>query len=556
MGWPQLNSVFAKRHSVRKPARLRRRLALERLEDRAVPASMYDVHWLGTLAAGDNFSAAQGINDQGQVVGNSFVQDANGIPIVERAFLYTPGVGMTDLGAVGMTGAMAWDLNNSGRVTGLVHEGGSLATGGYWEWAAIWDPSGGYTIPGYGQPGMSSVAYGVNDAGIVVGHSDMVGQLPNGEAFKYDGAMLTFLGTLGGKWSYGMDINNSNYVAGFADTGENPSGDPNVYMSRYHAVIWSPTGVIKDLGTLGTDSYAYKINSAGWAVGSSLAADGYYHAFVYDGTRMIDIGSSSSHTEALSINDAGQVVAYTVNYLNSAAFLYEGGSMYDLNTLVNGLGGDTIMSAHDINNHGQIVGYGLHNTLDYSGYSSAVAVNLTAGTATNVLDGVANVAVVLGGAGDDTLTGSAGDDVLLGNAGNDVLNGGAGGNDVLVGGAGNDILTGGAGRNLLIGGLGADLLTGGSGEDILIGGTTSYDAQTQALQQLMAEWGRADLTYQQRLDHLTGKSKGGRNGSSYLKSSTVRDDGMADVLTGLDGLDWFWGTAAEARDRQSGEKLN
>ena len=69
-----------------------------------------------------------------------------------------------------------------------------------------------------------------------------------------------------------MDINNTGYVAGFADTGENPSGDPNVYMSRYHAVIWSPNGLVQDLGTFGTDSYAYKINASGQVVGSSLSA--------------------------------------------------------------------------------------------------------------------------------------------------------------------------------------------------------------------------------------------------------------------------------------------
>jgi hypothetical protein len=35
----------------------------------------FELHWLGRLA-GDNFCAAQGINDSGQVVGDSCVQDA------------------------------------------------------------------------------------------------------------------------------------------------------------------------------------------------------------------------------------------------------------------------------------------------------------------------------------------------------------------------------------------------------------------------------------------------------------------------------------------------
>ena len=196
------------------------------------------------------------------------------------------------------------------------------------------------------------------------------------------------------------------------------------------------------------------------------------------------------------------------------------------------------------------------NTLDYSGYTAGVAVNLGAGTATNVRGGMVNIANVMGGAGADTLIGDAGNNILLGNAGNDMLSGGPGGNDVLVGGAGNDSLTGSLGRNLLIGGLGADTLTGGGGEDILIGGTTNHDAKVSALQSLMAEWGRTDLTYQQRIDHLNGKTSGGANGSLYLKANTVKDDGTADRLTGLAGLDWFWALASEITDRSTGERLN
>jgi Ca2+-binding RTX toxin-like protein len=177
------------------------------------------------------------------------------------------------------------------------------------------------------------------------------------------------------------------------------------------------------------------------------------------------------------------------------------------------------------------------NTLDYSLYTSGVAVNLSAGTATNVRGGVANLANVIGGAAADTLTGDAGDNLLLGNGGNDVL-------------------TAGGGRNVLFGGAGADALTGGVGEDILIGGTTSHDANAASLRAIQAEWRRTDLNYQQRTDHLTGAVGGGLNGSAYLKSSTVRDDATADRLVGLDGLDWFWGISVEVADRVTGERLN
>lgn len=348
---------------IRKPARTR--LHLSALEGRDTPSSMYDVQWLGTLSPGDNFSAAQSINDVGQVVGNSYVQDANGIPGAAVPFLWDSTNGMASLGTAGQTAAFIWAINNNGLATGKVLSGGTLATGGYYEHAALWTAAGG-SVLNPSQFGSMSVTYGINDNNVAVGNADVVwpyGPAGSSAAYKYDTATgtVTLLPGIGGMWSYGMDINNNGYVAGFSDTGENPSGQPGVYMSRYHAVIWSPNGTATDLGTLGTDSYAYQINATGQAVGSSLAADGYYHAIFWNGSQLLDIGPANGNTEAMAINNAGQVVGDTVNWLNSTAFIYENGAMSDLNTLVNALGTDTIMAANDINNLGQIVGYGMHN---------------------------------------------------------------------------------------------------------------------------------------------------------------------------------------------------
>ena len=160
-----------------------------------------------------------------------------------------------------------------------------------------------------------------------------------------------------------------------------------------------------------------------------------------------------------------------------------------------------------------------------------------------------------GSSGNDSLLGGAGDDVLFGLGGNDVLDAGTG-HDVLVGGKGNDQLSGGSDSSLLIGGVGQDVLSGSLAGDILIGGSTKYDTNETALLSLLAEWKRTDLTYAERIDHLTGKTAGGLNGKSYLKSSTVTSDLFADALTGGDGQDWFWALATEVADRQADERLN
>ncbi|HVX59780.1 MAG TPA: Ig-like domain-containing protein [Pirellulales bacterium] len=130
--------------------------------------------------------------------------------------------------------------------------------------------------------------------------------------------------------------------------------------------------------------------------------------------------------------------------------------------------------------------------------------------------------------------------VVFGGDGNDTLDArGSSASNVLLGNAGDDTLYGGSGRNLLIGGVGSDTLNGGNSDDILIGCTTDYDGDLAALNALMAEWSRADLDYQARIDHLTGAVSGGLNGSVLLNDSAVYDDAAVDRLYGAGGQDWF-----------------
>lgn len=137
-------------------------------------------------------------------------------------------------------------------------------------------------------------------------------------------------------------------------------------------------------------------------------------------------------------------------------------------------------------------------------------------------------AVIFGGGGGDTIDAS-----------------GSSADDVLIGGLGDDLLIGGSGRDLLIGGGGADRLVGGRGEDILIGGTTDYDSDLAALNAIMAEWGRTDLSFNERIAQIDGSSSGGLNGSYVLNATTVHDDGASNVLVGRSGRDWFFAGAKD-----------
>ena len=214
--------------------------------------------------------------------------------------------------------------------------------------------------------------------------------------------------------------------------------------------------------------------------------------------------------------------------------------------LVGGSGTDTFKLSGSGSLSGTIDGGGGTNILDYSLYGTpGVTVNLQTGSATAIGGGaagkVANISIVIGTSGADTLTGGAG-------------------NDVLIGGAGADTLTGGAGRDLLIGGSGADQLDGGSGEDILIAGQCGYYSESSlslnltAINAIMAEWTRTDLGsvsdptgYLTRVSDLsTANTPGALNGSYVLTSATVSKDSAAvDTLFGGLDRDWFLASAED-----------
>ncbi len=226
-----------------------------------------------------------------------------------------------------------------------------------------------------------TIATGINDSGQITGFSTIGGQ---NHAFSYSGGIMTDLGTLGGNFSRGAGINDSGQIVGFSNL---------VSTTNRHGFVYNG-GALTDLGIIGsaTDTYAYAINNSGQIVGNSgnapfisdgttmtdltsvlgSSSDGYaindsgaiagqmnagggIHAFVYSGSTLIDIGAlMSGNSYAFGINDSGMVVGYSTTMTGTRAFLYDGASVTNLGTL----GGGNNSFANDINNAGQIVGFG------------------------------------------------------------------------------------------------------------------------------------------------------------------------------------------------------
>ena len=80
---------------------------------------------------------------------------------------------------------------------------------------------------------------------------------------------------------------------------------------------------------------------------------------------MLDLGTlGGTESSGYSINDSGQVVGYAEDSGNVRhAFLYSGGVMTNLNSLLPGGSGWTLQYAYSINNNGDIVGHGIHDGL-------------------------------------------------------------------------------------------------------------------------------------------------------------------------------------------------
>jgi probable HAF family extracellular repeat protein len=203
---------------------------------------------------------------------------------------------MASLGNFGSNYSTAFALNASGVVVGEAGLSSGEVHGFVFATGTLTD------IGTLG--GAYSTALAINDSGAVVGESAINSSDDHG--FVYAGGTMTDLGTLGGTYSVGMSINRAGQILGLASTAND---------LEYHAFVY--TAAMTDLGTLGGDfSYGVAINNLGQVVGESTTAEGALHAFLWQNGTMIDLNnllpsnSGWELTGALFINDSGRIVGF------------------------------------------------------------------------------------------------------------------------------------------------------------------------------------------------------------------------------------------------------
>ena len=205
---------------------------------------------------------------------------------------------------------MAYGVNDAGWVVGMTRY-----PGGGFEYpstaATLWDANGlGSELGDLG--GLNSAAFAINNQGVVVGWG--VDAATGARAVSWFNGVPTVLASLSATpWDAANSISESGLIVGRAQT----------TAGQTHAALWLADWVF-DLGTLpgGEHSIALDVNRWGQTVGTSTSDQGLSHAVLWDNFQAIDLNLYLGADERLagwhlgsaaSINDGGAILVNGFN---------------------------------------------------------------------------------------------------------------------------------------------------------------------------------------------------------------------------------------------------
>jgi probable HAF family extracellular repeat protein len=266
---------------------------------------------------------------------------------------------MVDLGTLGGRVAYASSadaINARGDVIGNSWNRSQSRTRAF-----LW--RGGRLIPLGTLGGGSSRANAINDRGQIVGWAETSsGKM---HAFLWKNGHMRDLGVPGDTdMSEAVRIANSGLVVGVAS--RSVKGLATWPALRGHLVVWQRDGRIRDLGRPWNPSrdaatLVGAVDAHGRIVGRTaydyLGTDGRVfldRSFLWDGRNLRSLPPRSARSEALDINDVGQIIGWTYRDPDFRAVTWERSQMRLL-PLPPGLKG---AFARAINDKGEIVGYG------------------------------------------------------------------------------------------------------------------------------------------------------------------------------------------------------
>jgi probable HAF family extracellular repeat protein len=323
---------------------------------------------LGALP-GTNSSYGFWMNERGWVVGpsqNGVIDPLTSVP--EWNAVLWKGSKIINLGTLGGNQSAGIGVNNAGQVTGwalnpIPDSWGLACPCGTQSRAFLWQNGVMRDLGTLGGP--DSFGQYVNDGGHVAGFSftnnipNPTTGIPTVDPFFWDGRKMRDLGTLGGTFGAVNDMNNKDQVIGTSNLDGDIEG---------HAFMWDPAQpTMRDLGTLGgTFAIPSMLNKAGTVVGvATNTNDELLHAVLWRDFVIHDLGTvpGDGCSWAWGVNARDQVVGISLpfpcDFSVAHAFLWDRGSMVDLNTLIPSNSSFKLVYSVAIDDAGEIIGIGV-----------------------------------------------------------------------------------------------------------------------------------------------------------------------------------------------------
>jgi len=334
----------------------------------------YEVRGIEPLA-GYQRSKIFGINNSGMVVGRFYNYNAETDKEVDRqAFIWSKTEGAKALPSLyGESGA--WGVNDAGLASGYSYNEEENQR------AVRWDSKSGTVVDigtltnaNTGANGDSSTAYEINQLGDVVGNADIpndAGDFVPFHGFLYrESTGIQDLGTFTTAWpqyqngySIAYDLNMQGKVVGIAHD-SSWAFLPFIYdeTNGMEAVQRDPNFLSEE-----DEWYAVAINDSG-LIGGHVIDDTnrslpfYWQSPSAEPVR-ISMPAEFPYGEIYAVNESGQMVGLMWDSDQEGAvehaFIFDTeNGVRDLNNLIDPQNGWTLIFARDINNSGQIVGYG------------------------------------------------------------------------------------------------------------------------------------------------------------------------------------------------------
>lgn len=273
---------------------------------------------------------AKAINNNGVVVGA-----ADG-----KAAEYANGVLTILPQHPGSQGSDALDINDAGVAVGTdttgVQQGASCVLTSYF---AVYHTDGTVTFSA-GQPYPDAFLDGINSSGMATGNF-------GANAISYPPIATVFSPAGGGKIALGRAINDSGVIVGEYSVDSQDDRKPFVVPAQPNCCGTATFGGAEDINTLG--------HIVGFSYSTDPNADTAW--FYANGTTTVLANLPGvTNSAPRAINDNDQAVGVEFAGTQSHGVLWQGGQVYDLQTLVTNLpAGAQIEDAIDINNKGQII---------------------------------------------------------------------------------------------------------------------------------------------------------------------------------------------------------